>query len=139
MRRIFTPGAPCRGADALRPAGLEARSAPGLGRTPPSPRPPRHHPQGVLPLREVLYRVRTLLPWQANLGKRLVRSPKVLPTDLGLALHAAGLDGARLEGDPTLLGEVPGGLRGHGGGEAGGLRRGADSGASRSCLRIRTA
>ena len=56
-------------------------------------------------LLEALYLVRTLPPWQANLGKRLTKSPKVLPTDPGLALHAAGLDGARLEGDPILLGK----------------------------------
>jgi predicted AAA+ superfamily ATPase len=55
-------------------------------------------------LLETLFLVRTLPPWEANLGKRLVKSPKVFPTDSGLALHALGLDGARLEADRTLLG-----------------------------------
>ncbi|RTI01613.1 ATP-binding protein [Thermus scotoductus] len=56
-------------------------------------------------LLETLYLVHTLPPWQANLGKRLAKSPKVLPTDSGLALHALGLERAHLEGDPTLLGK----------------------------------
>lgn len=56
-------------------------------------------------LLETLYLVHTLPPWQAHLGKRLAKSPKVLPTDSGLALHALGLERAHLEGDPTLLGK----------------------------------
>ncbi|PZA07726.1 MULTISPECIES: ATP-binding protein [unclassified Meiothermus] len=55
-------------------------------------------------LLEALYLVHTLPPWQANLGKRLVKSPKLLPTDTGLALHTLGLDEKRLEADRTLLG-----------------------------------
>ncbi|WP_018461851.1 ATP-binding protein [Thermus oshimai] len=57
-------------------------------------------------LLETLFLVRTLPPWEANLGKRLVKSPKVHPTDTGLALHTLGLDAGRLETDRSLLGGV---------------------------------
>lgn len=55
-------------------------------------------------LLEGVFLVRTLRPWHANIGKRLVKSPKVLLADSGLAAYLAGLDAARLAADRTLLG-----------------------------------
>ncbi len=55
-------------------------------------------------LLEGVFLVRTLRPWHANIGKRLVKTPKVLLTDSGLAAHLAGLDAARLAADRMLLG-----------------------------------
>lgn len=55
-------------------------------------------------LLEGVFLVRTLRPWHANIGKRLVKTPKVLLADSGLAAHLAGLDAARLAADRMLLG-----------------------------------
>jgi len=55
-------------------------------------------------LLEAVFLVRTIPPWHGNLGKRLVKTPKVLLTDSGLAAHLMGLDATRLERDRSLLG-----------------------------------
>lgn len=55
-------------------------------------------------LLETVFLVRLLPPWYANIGKRLVKTPKVLLTDSGLAAHLMGIDDARLAQDRTLLG-----------------------------------
>lgn len=55
-------------------------------------------------LLETVFLVRLLPPWYANIGKRLVKTPKVLLTDTGLAAHLMGIDDARLAQDRTLLG-----------------------------------
>lgn len=55
-------------------------------------------------LLETVFLVRLLPPWYANIGKRLVKTPKVLLTDTGLAAHLMGIDDARLTQDRTLLG-----------------------------------
>jgi hypothetical protein len=55
-------------------------------------------------LLQAIFLVRTLPPWHGNLGKRMVKTPKVLLTDNGLAAHLMGLDAARLGADRTLLG-----------------------------------
>ncbi len=55
-------------------------------------------------LLEATFVVRTIPAWLANIGKRLVRAPKVLLSDRGLAAHLLGLDAARLAPDRTLLG-----------------------------------
>jgi hypothetical protein len=55
-------------------------------------------------LLEMVFLVRLLPPWHANIGKRLVKTPKVLLTDTGLAAHLMGIDDARLARDRTLLG-----------------------------------
>jgi hypothetical protein len=55
-------------------------------------------------LLEAVFLVRTLRPWYANIGKRLVKTPKVLLCDSGLAGHLMGIDGARLAQDRTLFG-----------------------------------
>lgn len=55
-------------------------------------------------LLEMVFLVQLLPPWHANIGKRLVKTPKVLLTDSGLAAHLMGIDHARLARDRTLLG-----------------------------------
>jgi predicted AAA+ superfamily ATPase len=57
-----------------------------------------------LALLEGTFLVRTLPPWFVNIGKRLVKAPKVCVADTGLASHLLGLDVARLAGDRKLLG-----------------------------------
>lgn len=55
-------------------------------------------------LLEAVFLVRLLPPWHTNIGKRLVKTPKVLLTDTGLAAHLMGIDGARLADDRGLFG-----------------------------------
>ena len=55
-------------------------------------------------LLEMVFLVRLLPPWHANIGKRLVKTPKVLLTDTGLAAHLMGIDDVRMARDRTLLG-----------------------------------
>ncbi len=55
-------------------------------------------------LLQTVFLIRTLPPWHGNLGKRLVKTPKILFTDAGLAAHLMGIDRARLQTDRTLLG-----------------------------------
>jgi hypothetical protein len=44
--------------------------------------------------------------WSSNLGKRLVRAPKLALVDTGLLAHLLGLDAAGLAGDSRLLGPL---------------------------------
>jgi predicted AAA+ superfamily ATPase len=55
-------------------------------------------------LLEMIFLVRTIPPWHANIGKRLVKSPKVMLCDTGLAAHLSGMDAAHLSSDRTKLG-----------------------------------
>lgn len=55
-------------------------------------------------LLEAVFLVRTLRPWHANIGKRMVKTPKVMLCDSGLAAHLMGVDDARLAQDRMLLG-----------------------------------
>lgn len=53
---------------------------------------------------EATFLVRTLQPWSANLGKRLVKAPKVALGDSGLLCHLLGLDATRLQGGDLMAG-----------------------------------
>jgi predicted AAA+ superfamily ATPase len=44
-------------------------------------------------LLEMTYLVQPILPWTANLGKRLVKSPKLMLCDTGLMAYLLGVDG----------------------------------------------
>jgi predicted AAA+ superfamily ATPase len=55
---------------------------------------------------EATFLVRLLPPWHANLGLRLVKSPKVLLGDTGLLCHLLGLDAPRLRADDLMTGAV---------------------------------
>lgn len=57
-----------------------------------------------LALLEAVFLVRTLRPWHANIGKRLVKTQKVFLCDSGLAAHLIGMDDRRLAQDRSLLG-----------------------------------
>jgi uncharacterized protein len=53
---------------------------------------------------EATFLVRSLPPWHANLGLRLVKTPKVLLGDTGLLCHLLGLDAGRLQADDLMTG-----------------------------------
>jgi hypothetical protein len=57
-------------------------------------------------LLEATFLVQTLPAWHANLGKRLVKSPKVLLSDTGLAAHLTGLSAVDALTSRTLLGAL---------------------------------
>ena len=59
-----------------------------------------------LALLETVFLVQRLPAWSPNLGKRLVKAPKVHLVDSGLACHLVGADVRRLEGDRSLLGRL---------------------------------
>lgn len=44
--------------------------------------------------------------WSANLGKRLIKSPKLYLSDTGLAAHLVGADAKRLAAEPELAGRL---------------------------------
>ncbi len=58
---------------------------------------------GVL---EATFLVQVVPPWLPNIGQRLVKSPKVMLCDSGLASSVMGADEARLKQDPTLAGQL---------------------------------
>lgn len=57
-------------------------------------------------LLEAAFLVQLLPAWSSNLGKRLVKSPKIMLVDSGLLTYLLGVDRTRLLKDPTLLGHV---------------------------------
>jgi predicted AAA+ superfamily ATPase len=59
-----------------------------------------------LTLFEATYLVSPLPSWSANLGKRLVKSPKLYMVDTGVLCHLVGVRAQRLLGDANLLGPV---------------------------------
>jgi hypothetical protein len=59
-----------------------------------------------LTLLETTFLVQLLPAWSANLGKRLVKSPKILLNDTGLMAHLLGLNEERLKADPALMGPL---------------------------------
>jgi hypothetical protein len=59
-----------------------------------------------LALLETVFLIHRLPAWSANLGRRLVKAPKLHLVDTGLASHLLGADAARLRQDPMLLGHL---------------------------------
>ena len=57
-------------------------------------------------LLEATFLIQTLPPWFVNIGKRLVKTPKLFLNDTGLLLHLTGADAARLRRDAMLCGAV---------------------------------
>jgi hypothetical protein len=57
-------------------------------------------------LLEATFLIQTLPAWFANIGKRLVKAPKLLVSDSGLLVHLLGADAPRLRNEPALLGGV---------------------------------
>jgi hypothetical protein len=59
-----------------------------------------------LTLLETVFLVHRLPAWSPNLGKRLVKAPKLHLVDTGLACHVIGADSQRLSEDQPLLGRL---------------------------------
>ena len=59
-----------------------------------------------LVLLETVFQVHRLPAWSSNLGRRLVKAPKLHLVDSGLACHLVGADARRLKGDRSLLGRL---------------------------------
>ncbi len=57
-------------------------------------------------LLETTFLVRLLNPWSVNIGKRIVKAPKVYLNDTGLMTHLLGLDHARLGFDTAIVGPL---------------------------------
>jgi predicted AAA+ superfamily ATPase len=57
-------------------------------------------------LLEATFLTHPLPAWSSNLGKRLLKSPKLLLTDTGVTAHLQGLDQDRLHNEPTLRGPL---------------------------------
>jgi predicted AAA+ superfamily ATPase len=59
-----------------------------------------------LTLLETTFLVAELPAWFINVGKRLIKSPKVLLTDVGVAAHLRGLDESGLSQSPDQTGPL---------------------------------
>jgi len=59
-----------------------------------------------LALLEATFLVRMLPAWHASRGQRLVKAPKLLLVDTGLATHLLGLDAAGVLASPSLVGPL---------------------------------
>jgi predicted AAA+ superfamily ATPase len=59
-----------------------------------------------LALLETVFLIHRLPAWSPNLGKRLVKAPKLHLGDAGLACHLVGADARRLRDDRSLLGRM---------------------------------
>jgi predicted AAA+ superfamily ATPase len=57
-------------------------------------------------LLEAVFLLQTLPAWSSNLGKRLVKAPKVTFCDSGLLCHLLGLNSARILADDPAVGPV---------------------------------
>ncbi len=57
-------------------------------------------------LLETTFLVRLLNPWSVNIGKRIVKAPKVYLNDTGLMTHLLGLDHSRLQFDTAIVGPL---------------------------------
>lgn len=59
-----------------------------------------------LTLLETVFLVHRLPAWSPNMGKRLVKAPKLHLLDTGLACHLIGADAGRFKSDRALLGRM---------------------------------
>jgi len=57
-----------------------------------------------LALLEAAFLLQPLPAWSANIGKRLIKAPKIHLVDSGLSVHLAGLSASRLEAKRDFLG-----------------------------------
>ncbi|HYW42783.1 MAG TPA: ATP-binding protein [Bryobacteraceae bacterium] len=55
---------------------------------------------------EITFLAQLIPPWSTNLGKRLVKTPKVYLLDSGLTAYLMGLDTERLAAEPNLRGPL---------------------------------
>ena len=59
-----------------------------------------------LSLLQTTFLFQPLPAWWSNLGKRLIKSPKIHLIDSGLTAHLAGVTRKRLDRDPVFLGHL---------------------------------
>jgi predicted AAA+ superfamily ATPase len=59
-----------------------------------------------LSLLHATFRLQPLPAWSSNLGKRLIKSPKIHLIDSGLTAHLAGVTRQSLDRDPVLFGHL---------------------------------
>ncbi|MCK5922152.1 MAG: ATP-binding protein, partial [Methylococcales bacterium] len=59
-----------------------------------------------LSLMQATYLLQPLPAWSSNLGKRLIKSPKIHLIDSGLAAHLAGITHQSLDRDPVFFGHL---------------------------------
>jgi len=59
-----------------------------------------------LVLLETAFLVQRIQPWSGNLGKQLIKTPKVYLTDTGLMAYLLGADDDRLKADGVLYGRL---------------------------------
>lgn len=59
-----------------------------------------------LTILETIFLVMRIRPWSSNLNSRLVKMPKMMLVDSGLAAHLNGIDRTRLDLDPTFRGQL---------------------------------
>ena len=59
-----------------------------------------------LSLLQATFLLQPLPAWSSNLGKRLIKSPKIHLIDSGLTAHLAGVSRQRLDRDPVFFGHV---------------------------------
>jgi len=57
-------------------------------------------------LLEAAFLIRTIPPWSGNLSNRLVKSPKLILTDTGLAAYLMGVNRAGLRSNRTAFGQI---------------------------------
>ncbi len=62
--------------------------------------------RSYLSLLQSIFLIVPLRPWFGNIGKRLVKSPKIYINDTGLLCHLLGLDAMGLKRGPQLLGPI---------------------------------
>jgi predicted AAA+ superfamily ATPase len=59
-----------------------------------------------LTLLETTFLIRVLPAWSSNLGKRLIKAPKLMLTDTGLMAHLLRINAERISSEPTSLGPL---------------------------------
>jgi hypothetical protein len=59
-----------------------------------------------LTLLETTFLLKLIPAWSGNLGKRLVKSPKITLVDTGLTAHLLGINQQRLKNEPQLYGAL---------------------------------
>ena len=59
-----------------------------------------------LSLLETIFLIQMLPAWTTNIGKQVIKSPRILFSDTGLACHLLGVDASRLASDHTLAGSL---------------------------------
>jgi uncharacterized protein len=57
-----------------------------------------------LSLLQATFLIHTLQPWRTNLGKRLIKTPKIFLNDTGLLSYLLGIDALRLDMDTNIIG-----------------------------------